>query len=164
MNIEKKQVETGLYIIAALAVVVIGFLIIKKALQTVGVIRTDEEAAAAKTTEKAIEQFSKDAAKTSKATKTPAQWTFVANNIYNALKHSAASDDKTLAYTELARILTDADMSLVISAFGKRQEYAFGLPIGPVKTLPEFVKDNFAQSDIDSLNNLYSKSKMKWRF
>jgi hypothetical protein len=80
------------------------------------------------------------------------------------LKTSAISDDKAKAYTELAKVLNDADMALLITAFGRRQEYNFGFPIGNPQTLPEMVAGNFSQSDIDSLNTLYSKSKMKWKF
>jgi hypothetical protein len=55
-------------------------------------------------------------------------------------------------------------MSLVLSGFNRRQEYSFGVPIGPEKTLQEFVSSNLSQTDINDLNKLYSRSKMKFKF
>jgi hypothetical protein len=130
----------------------------------IGVSDTKEEKKVKSATDKALEDFKKEANKTSKPTRTDSAWTLVANSIYDALKRSAIDDNKTFAYTQLARILTDADMGAVLVAFGRRQEYAFGIPMGEPKTLVDFVKDNFNQKDIDDLNNLYAKSKMRFKF
>lgn len=43
------------------------------------------------------------------------------------------------------------------------REY-IGIPIGKPKTLVQFVQDNFDLEDIKDLNNLYSRSKMKFKF
>lgn len=129
-----------------------------------GVSDTKEEKKVVKETEKALKDFQKEANKYSKPTRTSAQWALVANNIYNALKSSSAADNKTAAYTELARVLTDADMGALLVAFGRRQEYGFGFPIGDPQTLPEFVNGNFSSDDIADLNKLYAKSKMRFKF
>jgi len=164
------QIKTGLYIVGGLIAAVLLFKLGKGLSDLIGGIFTgtgisDTKGAkeAAERTEKAIKDLQKETSKV-KPTRTAAQWQFVADNIYKALKYNAASDDKTKAYGELARVLNDADMSLLISGFGKRQEYSFGIPMGDVQTLPQFVKGNFSIEDIDSLNKLYSKSKMTWKF
>ena len=164
MKVTEKEVKTGLYIVIAIAIVVVGYIVVKKVLQATGFVKSAEEQAQEQAQGKAIEDFSKQAQKTSRQTKSTAQLTFVADTIYNALKRSAVSDDKTTAYEQLARVLTDADMAALIKVFGKRQEYAFGVPTGAPKTLPEMVRDNFKMTDIDDLNKLYARSKMVWRF
>jgi hypothetical protein len=73
-------------------------------------------------------------------------------------------DDKAKAYTEIIRILNDADAALVVKAFGLRQEYAFGVPIGKPKTLVQFVQDNFNERDINDINRSYSRSGMTFKF
>jgi hypothetical protein len=130
----------------------------------IGVSDTEEEKKAKQKTIDAIEKNKQEVLKTSKPTRTAAQWLFVANTIFDALKFSALSDDKAKAYSELARVLTDADMAILIQQFGLRQERSFGVPIGEPKTLPQFVSDNLDQEDIDDLNLLYARSKMKFKF
>lgn len=167
MKLDLKDPAT-LKAIAWLAIGIVGLIVLirftKKAGETIGIFDTKEEKEAEEKTKKAIEDFAKESQKTSKPTRTAAQWALVADTIYNKLRFSGISDDKTGAYTELARILTDADMSLVLQGFGLRQEYNFGIPIGKPKTLVEFVQDNFDLEDIKDLNNLYSRSKMKFKF
>lgn len=162
----EKDIKTAVYIALAIAVVFIIYKLTKGASGLIGSIfggPTPEQIAASTTTENAIKDLVANT-KTIKPTRSAAQWALVADVIYNALKTSAISDDKAKAYTELAKVLNDADMALLITAFGRRQEYNFGFPIGNPQTLPEIVAGNFSQSDIDSLNMLYSKSKMKWKF
>jgi UTP:GlnB (protein PII) uridylyltransferase len=167
MKIDLNKPET-LKSLAYIAIGIIGLILIiritKKTGEALGIFDTEEEVQAEQKTKKAIEDFEKEAAKTSKPTRTRAQWALVADTIFNKLKYSAVSDDKTGAYNELARILTDADMSLVLSTFGKRQETSFGIPVGKSKTLVQFVQDNFNLEDIADLNKLYSRSKMKFKF
>ncbi len=166
-----EQIKTAVMIAAAIVIILIIFKIGKGLtdltggiFEGLGISDTKEEKTAKAATEKAIKDFAKESAQTSKPTRSAAQWALVADTIYNALKSSAISDDKAKAYGELARVLTDADMGLLLTSFGKRQEYSFGVPIGDSKSLTQFVQDNFNDEDINDLNKLYSKSKMKWKF
>ena len=164
MKISEEQLKN--YTIAAVAIVIV-FVLFKVArgiLEVLGISDTKEEKEANKKTDKALEDFKKESLLTSKPTRTAAQWQLVANDIYNALKYSAVADDKARAYTLLASILTDADMALVLLGFGKRQEYFFSIPQGEEKTLQEFVSNNLSQTDINDLNKLYSRSKMRFKF
>lgn len=167
MKLDLKDPAT-LKAFAWLAIGIVGLIVFikftKKTGEVIGIFDTEEEKEAEKKTKKAIEDFAKEAQKTSKPTRTAAQWGLVADTIYNKLRYSGISDDKTGAYSELARVLTDADMGLLLSQFGTRQEYSFGIPMGGPKTLVQFVQDNFSLADIQSLNTLYSRSKMKFKF
>ena len=168
MKIDLNKPET-LKSLAYIAIGIVGLILIiritKKTGEALGIFDTEEEKEAKEKTKKAIEDFAKEAQKTSKPTRTAAQWAFVADTIYDNLKNDAIYDNKAKAYNELARILNDADAGLVLKSFGLRQEYGlFGIPFGNPKTLVDFVQNNFSTDDVASLNNLYSKSKMKFKF
>ena len=164
LKINDQQAKTLLWIALGVVGLVIVIKLVKKTGEALNIFDTKEEKKAEETTKQAIKEFEKEANRTSKPTRTAAQWALVADTIYNALKASAVSDNKAKAYTELARILTDADMAAVVKAFGNRQEYSFGIPIGSPKTLIQFVQDNFSNDDIADLNDLYRKSKMRFKF
>ena len=164
-KLTEEQIKLGIYL--ALGITALLFIIkfVKKTGETIGVFDTKEEREEEQKTKQAIEGFKKEVQKRGiKKTRTSAQWTFVADSIYNALKYNAAGDDKGKAYTELVRILNDADMAEVLQAFGTRQEYSFAVPIGKPKTLVQFVQDNFSLDDINDINKAYSKSGMRFKF
>lgn len=167
MKLDLKDPAT-LKAVAWLAIGIVGLIVLirftKKAGETIGIFDTKEEKEAEEKTRKAIEDYAKDVQKTIKPTRTAAQWNLVADTIYNHLKNTSATDEKGKAYTELARVLNDADMALLIKGFGLRQEYSLWLPVGSPKTLVQFVQDNFNLDDIQRLNTLYSRSKMKFKF
>lgn len=168
-KLNENDIKIAVYIAGAIAVI---FLIFKaaggasnfltKLLQGLGIQQTPEQAQTEANTTKALA----DLIKTTKVKPTisSSQAAFKANTIYNALKSSAVGDDQTAAYTELATILNDADMALVVTQFGRRQEYYFGIPANAPQTLSEFVVGNFSNSNVMALNDLYRKSKMRWRF
>jgi hypothetical protein len=166
MNIKlnEQNLKFGFYAALGIIAVVTIYRFTRKTGEALNIFDTKEEKEAEKTTKKAIEDFKKEAEKRAKPTRSAAQWALVADSIYNALKSSAAGDDKAKAYTEIIRILNDADMALVLSAFGMRQEYAFGIPIGKPKTLVQFVQDNFNEADINDINRSYFKSGMRFKF
>jgi len=97
-------------------------------------------------------------------TKTDAEWQQIANTIYEDLKYSALDDNKDDAGYQVARVKNDTDMFILIEKFGRRQEYAFGLPIGAEKSLPEFIVSNFNRDKIDAINGNFSRKGMKYRF
>lgn len=164
-KLTEEQIKLGIYL--ALGVTALVFIIkfVKKTGETIGVFDTKEEREEEKKTKEAIEGFKKETEKRGiKPTRSASQWALVADSIYNALKTSAVSDDKGKAYTELVRVLNDADAALLVKAFGTRQEFSFGIPIGKPKTLVQFVQDNFSLDDINDINKAYSKSGMRFKF
>jgi hypothetical protein len=165
INLNQEQLKLAFYAVLGILALVFIFQLYKKTGETIGIFDTKEEKEEKERTKKAIDDFKKDIEKKGiKPTRTAAQWALVADSIYNALKFSGVGDDKAKAYTEIIRILNDADAALVVKAFGLRQEYAFGVPIGKPKTLVQFVQDNFNERDINDINRSYSRSGMIFKF
>ena len=148
------------------------FLVLKPLLVSLGLKKsdveeqTDKQATAARTKFISDTINKPDPKQTNKgrATKVEGNFALLADQVYQALSKSAVSNDLPKAYNILARLLNDADAALLLKYFGVRQGYQFGLPIGEPSNLSAFVSRAFSQSDIDSLNNLYARSKMKFRF
>lgn len=97
-------------------------------------------------------------------TKTDAEWQQIANTIYEDLKYSSLDDNKDDAGYQVARVKNDTDMFILIEKFGRRQEYAFGIPIGSEKSLPEFIVSNLDRDKINAINGNFSRKGMKYRF
>jgi len=156
MKIEKlseNEIKTFLYIVVAVLVVVFLVKAGKGILEKLGLKDTKDEEEQKKKQQQYQKQLVKDLTSKTKPTRTAAQWASVANVLDNAL-NSLVSDEST-AFEQLARILTDADMGLVIEAYGTRDK---GM------TLPERVRDEMNMGYIDELNRLYAKSKMRFKF
>lgn len=101
---------------------------------------------------------------TTPQTKSDVEWQQIANTIYEDLKYSALDDNKDDAGYQVARVKNDTDIFILINKFGRKQEYAFGIPIGSEKTLPEFIVSNFDRDKIDAINSNYARKGMKYRF
>jgi hypothetical protein len=99
--------------------------------------------------------------------------TRVLNNIHIMIERfkqlrttfSTFDDNKKAALEMLyTRIQNDADIAKMILYFGKRQEFAFGIPVGNTKDFNQFVTSNLSKTQIQLLNERYLKNKMKFRF
>jgi hypothetical protein len=55
-------------------------------------------------------------------------------------------------------------MIYLIKTFGKRQEYLFGIPSGSPMGLTEFITSNLDRSNINLINDNYSRKEMKFKF
>jgi hypothetical protein len=167
MKIDLNKPET-IKTLAYIAIGITGLILIikitKKTGEALGIFDTEEEVEAKEKTKKAIEDYAKETAKTSKPTRTFSQWALVADTIYDKLRYNAIYDDKGGAYYNLSLVRTDADVGLLLKAFGMRQEKSFGFSVGQPKTLNQFVQDNFSLDDIIDLNNLYKRQNLKFRF
>jgi hypothetical protein len=64
-----------------------------------------------------------------KASYSDAQFQAFANQIYESIKYSVG-DDYGLVVTIMKRMNNDLDVALLVEAYGKRQRYAFMIPIG----------------------------------
>jgi hypothetical protein len=99
-----------------------------------------------------------------KPTKSPGEWVIIADQIYQDLKFSKISDNRKDAGYQIARVKNNADFKLLYKAFGKRQEYTFGIPAGGEKDLAGFVVDNLERSQIEIINNNYRHKGIKFQF
>jgi hypothetical protein len=162
-NYDKKLLFTGaLYVGGAVGAY---FLVLKPLLEKLGLKKTAEEQEQEGLQKTGRTKFIKDATTKTKPTRPEGQFAIWADQIYEYLKYSKLDDKKDLAFGLLFKYFhTDADIALLTKYFGKRQEYAFGLPIGKPKNLSEFIATNLSKEQITRLNNAYAKSRMKFRF
>ena len=64
----------------------------------------------------------------------------------------------------MARVKNNADFKFLYKAFGKRQEYTFGIPTGGEKDLSAFIVDNLDRSQIEIINKNYRGKKINFQF
>lgn len=63
----------------------------------------------------------------------------LANTIYNSMRF-AVGDDYGAVQDSLKKMKNDLDVAKLIKAFGTRQDYAFGIPVGDKMDLLTYVK------------------------
>jgi len=140
------------------------FLVVKPILVKLGIIKSAEQNRQDRSNQQNIDNYIKDTLSKQSPTKSVGEWTIIADKIYNDLNKSAISDDKKDAVYQLARAKNDADVATLYKAFGKRQEYYFGIPYGGLRDLADFVKSNLSISDIAIVNGNYSRKNIKFKF
>jgi hypothetical protein len=141
------------------------YFVLKPLLEKLGLKKTADEEAQENLIKFGRSKFITDAVKTKKPTRPEGQFAVWADQIYEYLKYTKLDDKKDLAFELLYKYFhNDADIALITKYFGKRQEYAFGIPVGSPKNLSEFVSTNLSKDQINRLNNAYLRSKMKFRF
>jgi len=146
------------------AVVVGLFVAGKSILQGLGFIKSNEEKARDAANDAAMDSGYQAAIANQNPTKTAAEWSSIAGAIYEDLKYTALSDNKSDAGYQLARVQNDADVYTLIKLFGKRQEYTFGLPLGDQKSLFTFVSTNLSPTTIAAINDNYRRKNIKFRW
>jgi len=155
---EEKLLMYGLGFIAAY------ILIIKPILVKIGLL---EDEARLKTEERKKTQIQTqidESAKTQKQTKTDQEFQVIADQIYEDLRYSAISDNKSDAAYQVARVKNDTDLWILYKYFAKRREYLFGLPSGSLQDLSQFINSNLSTSVINQINKNYQSKNIKFRF
>lgn len=74
-----------------------------------------------------------------KATYPESTYNTLANTIYNSMRF-AVGDDYAAVQDTLKKMKNDLDVAKLIKAFGSRQDYAFGIPVGDKMDLLTYVK------------------------
>ena len=152
---DKISGEFVLYIVLSiLAILVVYKLFLKKSVTELSVIKSDE----------AVDEYIRTTTQTQTPTKSRGEWGIIAETIYNDLKYSRIDDNHADAVYQLARVKNDADVATLIDMFGKRQEYAFGLPVGDEQNLAQFVSSNLNTSEVNTVNDNYSRKKIRFRW
>jgi hypothetical protein len=77
--------------------------------------------------------------KTQKASYPDSSYNTMANTIYNSMRF-AVGDDYGAVQDSLKKMKNDLDVAKLIKAFGTRQDYAFGIPVGDKMDLLTYVK------------------------
>ena len=148
------------YGVGAIVVYYVG----KQLLVKLGLIKSEEEQQLETQSDTAVVSSITNALATQSPTKTDGEWSQIADIIYEDLKYTAVSDNKSDAGYQLARVKNDADVWTLIKFFGKRQEYTFGIPLGEKKNLQTFVSTNISQDNIGKINDNYSRKNIKFRW
>lgn len=140
------------------------FFIIKPVLVKLGIVKSAQELQQEASQQQNIQDYVSQSLATQLPTKSKGEWQIIANNIYNDLKFSGASDNKSDAGYQVARVQNDADFALLYDTFGQRQEYFFGIATGGLQDLVQFIHGNLNKADIAKINDNYTRKGMKFRF
>jgi hypothetical protein len=140
------------------------FLIVKPILEKLGIVKTAEEIKQERVNTGNVDTYVKDTLRVQNPTKSVGEWTIIADKIYEDLKFSSISDDKKDAGYQVMRVKNDADVAVLYKAFGKRQEYYFGVPYGGLRDLMAFITSNLSSDAIATINDNYRRKNIKFRF
>jgi len=140
------------------------FLILKPLLIKLGVLKSALELEQDYTQKVNIDAYINNSIKTQTPTKSKGEWQIIADQIYNDLKFSGFADNKSDAGYQIARVQNDADIATLIQVFGMRQESFFGINIGGLQNLPQFIIGNLDKSEIAKINDNYARKNIKFRF
>ena len=140
------------------------FLILRPLLIKIGVLKSTLELQQEKSQQENIENYIINSLKNNTPTKSKGEWQIIADQIYNDLKFSGIADNKSDAGYQVARVQNDADIALLIQAFGMRQESFFGINTGGLQNLPQFIIGNLQKSEIAKINDNYARKNIKFRF
>jgi len=140
------------------------YFILKPLLIKLGVIKSTLELEQDYTQKINIDSYINDSLKLQSPTKSKGEWQIIADQIYNDLKFSGIADNKSDAGYQVARVQNDADIALLIQAFGMKQESFFGVNIGGLQNLPQFIIGNLDKSEIIKINNNYARKNIKFRY
>ena len=140
------------------------FLIVKPILVKLGVLKSAAEIKQERVNTGNVDTYIKDTLRVQNPTKSVGEWTIIADKIYEDLKFSAVSDDKKDAGYQVTRVKNDADVATLYKAFGKRQEYYFGVPYGGLRDLMAFITSNLSSDAIAAINDNYRRKNIKFRF
>lgn len=140
------------------------FLIVKPVLVKLGILKSAAEIAQENINTENIDTYISNTLRVQSPTKSVGEWTLIADQIYQDLKFSSISDNKADAGYQVTRVKNEADFATLYKAFGKRQEYYFGVPYGGLRDLIAFIKSNLDSDAIATINNNYANKKIKFRF
>ena len=140
------------------------FLILKPILIKLGILKSSLELQQEKSQQENIDGYIKSSLSNQTTTKSKGEWQIIADQIYNDLKFSGIADNKSDAGYQIARVQNDADIATLIQVFGMRQESFFGVNIGGLQNLPQFIVGNLDKSEIAKINNNYARKNIKFRY
>lgn len=140
------------------------YFVLKPVLVKLGIMQSPEQAAQTAQQQQNIQDYINSATATQQPSKSVGEWQIIANQIYDDLKFSSISDNTGDAVYQICRVKNDADVAILYQTFGQRQEYAFGIPYGGLKDIVQFVNSNLSTSDINTINNNYSRKGIKFNY
>jgi hypothetical protein len=140
------------------------FLIVRPLLIKLGIIKSAAELAAERERKDNVNDYINTTIRTGTPTKSLGEWQIIADQIYEFLRYSGASDNKDGAMMQIMRVKNEADLATLLKTFGSRQEYFFGIPYGGLQNLVSFVKSNLSNSQISTINSNLGRKNIKFKF
>ena len=140
------------------------FLILRPLLIKLGILKSPLELQQDISQKENIDSYINNSLKIQTPTKSIGEWQIIADQIYNNLKFSGIADNKSDAGYQISRVQNDADIATLIKVFGMRQESFFGINIGGLQNLPQFIIGNLDKSEISKINDNYARKNIKFRF
>jgi len=125
-----------------------------------------EDPAATATQEAAqqnIKQYIDDTISRQTSTKSAGEWSLIANTIYTDLDQPIYNNSDDAVY-QLTRVKNDADVAMLIKAFGQRSSHWFGFIAGRLMDLPSFLNLHLTNSNTSIINDNYARKGIKFRF
>lgn len=140
----------------------------KKISDTLGITKTDEEKAEQKLNQDNQQNKFGTTGQTTttttggvRSTKTKSEWVSIADMIYEFGRYSSIDDKKEELGAYVCVVQNTTDYWELFNAFGTRQEYLFGLPIGNKQDLKLFVQSNLSPEKIAKINDNYRRKAIK---
>lgn len=140
------------------------FLIVRPLLEKLGIVKSAAQIQQDIYQTKNVADYVQSSIAKQNPTKTKGEWQIIADQLYYDLKFASPSDDKADAGYQVSRVQNDADFALLYDTFGKRQEYYFGIPAGGLQDMVQMVTSNLNRSELNKINDNYSKKGIKFRF
>lgn len=91
-----------------------------------------------------------------------ANYNTFANTIYNSMRFAVGDDYATVEST-MKKMNNDLDVAKLIAAFGTRQNYAFGIPVGSKMDLFTFVQAELGQDYLGLTNYRVKRINEDWK-
>jgi GH24 family phage-related lysozyme (muramidase) len=156
------------YILPA-GVLVLGYFVVRKFTNALGITETPEEQAQREASQDALLSTTTDVLRTQSPTMSDAALAALADRIYADLRSPVPlfnTNDADDAVAALGTVRNTADLLKLIAFFGTRSQTLFGIP-GPAMTLAQFVRTASHgpdQSQIDGLNASYAAAGIQWQW
>lgn len=138
------------------------FLVLKPILVKLGILKSADELAQEAAQSKNLTVLTNY--NNANLSKSIGEWQSIANAIYTNLKDLAVLDNVNDAIYQLCRVQTEDDVKALINCFGYRQVTAFGISYGSKLMLPQFITQSLSSSEINTVNNNYTRKNIKFRF
>lgn len=138
------------------------FFVLKPILIKLGILKSDTQLAQESSQKQNIQDYLNYSP--NGLSKPIGDWQIIADTIYNDLNGLAIFDNVNDAIYQLCRVQTEDDVKALISCFGSRQVTAFGYHYGTSLMLPQFVLTSLSNSEINTVNDNYTRKGIKFRF
>ena len=139
------------------------YFVIRPTLIKLGIMQDPAQTAAEEASKQNVQNYINDTITKQSPTKSAGEWSLIADSIYTDLDQPLLSNSDDAVY-QLTRVKNDADVAMLIQAFGQRSSHWFGFIAGRVMDLPSFLNLHLSNSNTSIINDNYSRKGIKFQF